>query len=116
MFGSIKDFQKFRLAACQSNHSIKVQAVGKQYANIVFGDIEGFPRIIFEPPTDEGTTRGQDTEGQLLHPAPGTQIIPSGSRLDELADELESDQQDGEKILILVGIFTLCTVAYFASQ
>ena len=84
--------------------------------NICFGDIEGFPRIMYETRKVPMLIQGEDVAREQLPNATGTENLASGSRqaeLDELAAEKE---KDGQLMLATVGILGAVVVTYFALQ
>jgi hypothetical protein len=115
LFGSIKDMQRFRLSAIQSNLNVREKAVGKKYANLCFGDVEGFPRILYEIPSQPGEALGEgESSGEVLPRADNKLQVASGSRQDEL-DDADGDKKDqGTLLLSGVAIVAVISVAYFA--
>jgi hypothetical protein len=115
LFGSIKDFQRFRLSAIQSNLNVREKAVGKKYANLCFGDIEGFPRIIYEIAAQPGeVVVGGEVQHEVLPRADNKLLAPSGTRLDELEDKAVEKADTGTLLLSGVAIVAVISVAYFA--
>jgi hypothetical protein len=109
--------QRFRLSAIQSNLNVREKAVGKKYANLCFGDVEGFPRILYEIPSQPGEVLGEkegESSGEVLPRADNKLQGASGSRQDEL-DDADGDKKDqGTLLLSGVAIVAVISVAYFA--
>jgi hypothetical protein len=114
LFGSIKTFQKFRLSAIQSNLNVREKAVGKKYANLCFGDIEGYPRIIYEEAPQPGVVEGGEVEHEVLPRADNLLLAASGTRLEELDDQDIEDKDTGTLLLSGLAILAVISVAYFA--
>jgi hypothetical protein len=117
LFGKIKHFQRFRLSAIQSNLNVREKAVGKKYASLCFGDIEGFPRIIYERPAQPGEIIAEgESSGEVLPRADNKLLAASGTRLEELEDKAEKKEDTGTLIISSVAILAVLSVAYFALQ
>jgi hypothetical protein len=114
-FAKIREFQKFRQSATQSNSNVLEKAVGKKYVSITFGDIEGFPRILYEI-TDPGETVEGTGESEI-YPRADNALVLASQTDGELQDESDSDtERKGTEILGVVGILTAVSILYFALQ
>jgi hypothetical protein len=117
LFGAMREFQKFRLSACQSNVNVREKAVGTKYSSLCFGDIEGFPRVHYVWKQKKGTLIGDiEHEVEVLPSAPGTQLVSSGVRVDDLEEEEDKKEKSGELLLTSLGTLAAVSITYFALQ